>query len=163
MSKNYTKQLSAFFSDIVLSDNNQIFLCRNDGVLLYQRGSISKNLDSHSVGALIGGVWQAAKALASFIPNESKRDGFRLSFDTSDKGVYILPFEMDGHEYYLGHIFYEEQNPAKIKSVIRKILNDLEKYLETDKPNTKQGDNNEQYLFKDISDQEMDDIFSVYS
>ncbi len=143
--------------------NNQLFLCRSDGVILYQSTQMSNNLDAHSIGALIGGVWQAAKSLSGFIPGAApSKDGYRLSFDTSSQGVYILPFSLGTEEYYLGSIYKDEENPGKIKSMLRSKIFALEKKI-SEKTDTKQGDKKEQYLFKNISDQEMDDIFGIYS
>jgi hypothetical protein len=165
--ENYSKKINRFVaqkaSDI-LNDNCKVFLCRSDGVLIYQNHFEDDNLDKDSIGVLMGGVWQAAKALVDFIPEEDSSlkqgDFFRLSFDTSSRGVYILPFSIHKSEYYIGVIYFDEVNPAPIKAGMRKMLHQLEDYLEESPPNTRQDDNNSKNLFKDISDKEMDNIFS---
>ena len=165
--ENFSQTFNKFFSEKDLNifrPNRQIFICRGDGILLYQEGSISKKNDNFSIGALMGGVWQAARELASFLPQESEQEVFRLSFDTSSRGVYILPFQIKDQEYYLGAIYFGEDNPAKTKAYLRQCLDKLENFMENSElTNTRQGDKKAEYLFKDISDGEMDDLFSIHS
>lgn len=165
--ENYSKKINRFISQKssdILNDNCKVFLCRSDGVLIYQNHFEDDNLDKDSIGVLMGGVWQAAKALVDFIPEENhslkQKDIFRLCFDTSSRGVYILPFSIHKTEYYIGVIYFDEINPAPIKAGMRKMLYQLEDYLEETPPNTKQDDRDSENLFKDISDNEMDNIFS---
>lgn len=165
--ENYSKKINRFISEKspeILSDNCKIFLCRSDGVLLYQNHFEDDNLNKESIGVLMGGVWQAAKALVDFIPEEESSlkqgDFFRLGFDTSSRGVYILPFSIQKGEYYIGVIYFDVINPAPIKAGMRKMLHLLEDYLEKEPANTRQDDIDSNNLFKDISDKEMDNIFS---
>jgi len=162
MEENFIPHFKNIFENSYWPTHYQLFVCRNDGVILYQNTDRDNNLDSHSIGALIGGVWQAAKSLSDFIPGPDLKDGYRLSFDTSSQGVYILPFSLNGIEYYLGAIYKDEKNPAKIKNLMRSKIFSLEKHFSTE-TNAKQLSDKEQYLFKNISDQEMDDIFNIYS
>ncbi|MFZ8933730.1 MAG: hypothetical protein ACO20H_00860 [Bacteriovoracaceae bacterium] len=162
MEENFIPQFKKIFENSRWPSHYQLFLCRNDGVILYKNASLDNNLDSHSIGALIGGVWQAARSLSDFIPGPELEDGYRLSFDTSSQGVYILPFSLKGTEYYLGAIYRDEQNPAKIKNIMRSKIFDLEKHFSNSSDAEQIGDD-KQYLFKNISDQEMDDIFNIYS
>jgi predicted regulator of Ras-like GTPase activity (Roadblock/LC7/MglB family) len=140
------------------------FLIRQDGVVLYNNNELDNKLDKSSVGALIGGVWQASKALSNFIPTEKTDEIFRLSFDTSSRGVYILPINVYEEELFLGLIYFDEVNPGLVKNKIRDLGNALTNYLESELKNNKKNNSNKKsdadYLFMDITDGEMDKIFS---
>lgn len=140
------------------------FLIRQDGVILYQN---KKNLkiNAHSVGALLGGVWQASSALTEFIPGKKRELEFRLSFDTSSEGIYIVPIDFEAEKFYLGLIYHNEVNPGLLKSKMRDIATSLSQFLNMEKLNEKLdksvGSNKvEEKLFNDITDAEMDHIFS---
>jgi len=122
---------------------------------------------------LLGGVWQASKALSDFIPQtqESKQaehsfgEEFRLSFDTSSKGVYIVPLKILDEELFLGLIYFDEVNPGSIKSKTRELALKLSESLETQikSQNTHksvEGKKINDFLFDDITDAEMDHLFS---
>lgn len=140
------------------------FLIRQDGVILYQN---KKNLkiNAHSVGALLGGVWQASSALTEFIPGKKRELEFRLSFDTSSEGIYIVPIDFEAEKFYLGLIYHNEVNPGLLKSKMRDIATSLSQFLNMEKLNEKldkntAGDKVEEKLFRDITDAEIDHIFS---
>lgn len=135
-----------------------IFLCRNDGVLVYNTSKLTDSVES--VGVLLCGMWQAADALSSFLPTRDADECFRLCFDTSSNGIYVLPVNVDSMEYYLGAIFYDELNPGMIKLKLRELKDRLRKFIKKELFNTKHSDKGGQYLFKNISDEEMDKLFS---
>ena len=143
-------------------ENYNIFFCRRDGIPIYAHGpNALDELNNMSIGALIGGVWQAASALTSFIPQAKTDEFFRLSFDTSSKGVYILPMKILDQEFFFGTIFYKEINPGLLKSGLRTLTNKLSEYASNEFCVTKQENNNKtEYLFNDITDAEMDNMFS---
>ncbi len=147
------------------------FLIRQDGVVLYQNRQHNK-LNSHSIGALLGGVWQASEALSEFIPHKESEMNYRLSFDTTSDGIYIVPIQFEYEKMYLGLIYFGEINPGLIKSKIRDIALGLSRFLAmhpmdlitTDekqkKLKSKNKHNVEKFLFEDITDQEIDRMFS---
>lgn len=134
---------------------NTFFICRKDGVLLYN--SNKESMDNHSIGALIGGVWQAALTLAKFGENNSKDSDFRLNFSTSSDGFYILPLFQNNVELYLGIIYKSQKNPAQLWHYCRKIR-DL--VLENLPAEVISSSDNSTTLFSDITDNEMDKLFS---
>lgn len=141
------------------------FLIRYDGVVLYHNNNLANSLSKSSIGALLGGVWQAAKALADFIPKEEAKEGYRLSFDTSSQGVYIVPITVGSEELYLGLIYHDEVNPGFIKNKIREMATSFGEFLEQElkgsrdlKNNLSEKENN--FLFRDITDTEMDRLFA---
>lgn len=137
-----------------------VFVCRQDGVILFKKDGIGLKVNHSSVGALLGGVWQAASTLASFLPNKANREPFRLSFDTSSTGVYILPFEMGKTDYYMGLLYFDEVNPGFIKNRLRDLLMRLEDYLTSAKKMDSDPENEESLLFENITDDEIEKLFS---
>lgn len=149
--------------------NANIVIFRQDGMILYaQNGSTvltnKEKLEFASVGALMGGLWQSAMALATSLPkHKATNEIFRLSFDTSSKGLYILPFSIHNKEYYLGMMYANEVNPAQIKSKLRMMIEHLATYV-TEKnaagPKVTAEVEKQNRLFEDITDEEMDRLFS---
>lgn len=140
------------------------FLIRHDGVILYQNKKEMK-INAHSVGALLSGVWQASAALAEFIPGKKAEQEFRMSFDTSSEGIYIVPVDTNLDKLYLGLIYYGEVNPGLLKSKMRDISTSLSQYLGMERfDQVKEikiaSKNRDEKLFGDITDAEMDHIFS---
>lgn len=134
-----------------------LFLCRNDGVILYKKHL--HQFDQETASALLSGIWQAASALTDLLPNnttQKKNDFFRLSFDTSSKGIYLVPTTLNGKDCFWGMIFNEETNPAQIKVKLRELATKLENFLEkteNKKPITKG------HPFSELTDEEIDLAF----
>ncbi|MBT3585350.1 MAG: hypothetical protein HN509_10625 [Halobacteriovoraceae bacterium] len=159
-------ELENYLNELLCEDhlNTQpLFLCRADGVVLYKNKPFEK-MQEHSVGALISGVWQAAKALIQYVPSGQQNEIFRLSFDTSSRGLYILPVQVPAfkEELYFGLIYGDELNPGFLKSKIREFLYKLREFCATGLSNAAapSRDIREEFLFKDISDDEMDKLFT---
>ncbi len=163
----FPKLIEQFFVSLEIDqrlNRFSFFLIRQDGVILYQN---KKNLkiNAHSVGALLGGVWQASSALTEFIPGKKRELEFRLSFDTSSEGIYIVPVDFEAEKLYLGLIYYDEVNPGLLKSKMRDIGSSLSQYLNMErssqvvstKETVTKADNT---LFSNITDDEIDHIFS---
>lgn len=168
--KSNKKNLNGFFIHFLSEniskfdlDKYTIFMCRADGVPLFFHNTEVNKQNEATIGALLGGAWQAANALSSFIKNANQSKEFRLSFDTSESGIYALPIYVNSSEYYLGIIYSNENSPGKIKSKMRLIADKMEgqaKCVTCNTSNTQHSDNKGEYLFKDISDNEIDKIFS---
>ena len=136
-----------------------LFLCRADGVVLYGEDEADSRVESAHVGALLSGVWQAASALASFMPEEKDKSVYRLSFDTSSRGVYIVPVEFKKETLYLGLTYFDQLNPGMLKSRIRNLATRLEHYLKENFVSREKIESPTDYLFSDITDGEMDNLF----
>ena len=135
---------------------SKMVVVRNDGINVYS--NIENSFETSSIGALVSGVWQAASSLSSMTRDQAEQDEFRLSFDTSLNGLHILPLRILGEIYFICAIFSEEENPAKLKRYIRLLRDNLEVYLSELSYDDNQ--NREGYLFTNISDSEMDNLFS---
>lgn len=163
------KYIEQFFKSCEIDDKlnrYSFFLIRHDGVVLYNNKNAANPLSQSSIGALLGGVWQAARALASFIPKETN-EAYRLSFDTASQGVYVIPVNVYNEELYLGLIYHDEVNPGLIKNKIRDMAYAFTRFMEEELKNhpmstaaSGQVKKNSEYLFKDLSDVEMDRAFA---
>ncbi len=135
---------------------DKIVIIRGDGIAIYS--NFEDYLEAQTVGALVSGVWQAAESLSSLLnKNESFLD-FRLGFDTSADGLYILPFTILEKTYYIGAIYGDADNPGKLKRNMRLLKDNVEVYLS--KFSLDPEKNREEYLFENISDEEMDKLFA---
>jgi hypothetical protein len=160
------KYIEQFFKSCEIDERlnrYSFFLIRYDGVVLYHNDNMENPLSKSSIGALLGGVWQAARALASFIPEETE-EVYRLSFDTASRGVYVVPVNVRTEEFYLGLIYHNEVNPGLIKNKIRDMAHGFTAYMEGELKNQPvlftQNKKKNEYLFNDISDVEMDRVFA---
>jgi hypothetical protein len=160
------KYVESFFKSCEVDkkiERYSFFLIRQDGVVLYHNNDLGNSLSKSSIGALLGGVWQASKALSEFIPKNDNQDMFRLSFDTSSQGIYILPIQVFDEELFLGLIYFDEVNPGFIKNKIRDMATSLSEYLHFELENhlskKTKSNNKEDYLFDNITDAEMDKLF----
>lgn len=140
----------------------RLFFVRNDGISIYDS---KQDGSTHSVGALSGGLWQAAEALMQMIDVKTGPMEFRLGFDTSSQGVMIVPVKHQGAIYFLGAIYHECLNPALLKRQIIQLQDELEKKLLTVKTTKKTASKitatRAGYLFDHITDEEMDRLFSL--
>lgn len=164
------KYVQAFFQSCEIDEkinHFSFFMIRSDGVVLYHNNNMGNSLSKSSIGALLSGVWQASKALSQFIPKEESKEGYRLSFDTSSQGIYIVPISTDVDELYLGLIYHDEINPGFIKNKMREMAASFSEFINQELKEHKKEvelknnvfDKND-YLFGDISDAEMDRLFA---
>jgi hypothetical protein len=164
------KYVQAFFQSCEIDEKINrfsFFMIRSDGVVLYHNNNMGNSLSKSSIGALLSGVWQASKALSQFIPKEESKEGYRLSFDTSSQGIYIVPISTDVDELYLGLIYHDEVNPGFIKNKMREMAASFSEFINQELKEHKKEvelknnvfDKND-YLFGDISDAEMDRLFA---
>lgn len=165
--ENLPEITKAFFDENKFLSNERefaAFFIRPDGVPVYHLSNFDHDINDSSVGALLGGVWQAAKTLAAFLPNENNNEEFRLSFDTTSKGIYVLPVRVGEDEYFLGLIYHAEVNPGLIKSKLRNFVNRFQNFIEEKKNSNaninETSNDKESALFSNITDSEMDDLFS---
>ncbi|MBK23783.1 MAG: hypothetical protein CME70_07225 [Halobacteriovorax sp.] len=138
------------------SIESTLILARQDGVVVFEQDQEISEKDKQTLGALMAGAWQAAEAMANFFPVEEK-NYFRLGFDTSDSGIYILPINASTEKFYLGLFFKNEINPAilknKLRNVSQQIIEELSIYFDA-------RENMEEPLFENITDDEIEKIFS---
>ena len=137
----------------------RLFVTREDGITIYD--SVQDNTTT-SVAALVSGVWQASEALMNLVYQQNDVREFRLGFDTSSQGIYLFPFSLTGKRYFLGAIYSECLNPGQLKRQIALIKEEMERTFEAEPlPKKAVASVRQGYLFQDISDAEMDRLFSL--
>jgi hypothetical protein len=143
----------------------RLFVTREDGITIYDT---VQNNTTTSVSALVSGVWQASEALMGLAhPNQDVME-FRLGFDTSSQGIYLFPFSLLGKRYFLGAIYHECVNPGQLKRQVVMIKEEMDRLfegqLQVTKVKTETKINSgarEGFLFQEITDEEIDRLFSA--
>ena len=139
--------------------NARLFVTREDGITIYD--SIQNNTTT-SVAALVSGVWQASEALMGLVYKQSDVMDFRLGFDTSAQGIFLFPFSLSGKRYFLGAIYNECLNPGQLKRQIALIKEEMERlFINEPIPKKSVVSKRQDFLFQDISDAEIDRLFSL--
>jgi hypothetical protein len=136
----------------------RLFVSREDGITVYDS---VQDLTTTSVSALVSGVWQASEALMGLAHPQKDIMEFRLAFDTSSQGIYLFPFKLQGKKFFLGAIYRDCINPGQLKRQIAMIKEEMERLFSDMPSEVKNFPLREGYLFKDISDDEMDRLFSA--
>lgn len=139
--------------------SDRISVIRHDGISVYS--NVKNDFESASISALVGGLWQGAKSLNSLVKTNNEFLDFKLSFDSSENGLFIMPFLLNKQEYYLCTIYKDVVNPAKLKRDMRLIKENLEVYLEDFSFELDHRAGRESFLFKDITDAEIDRLFDL--
>lgn len=138
----------------------RLFVTREDGITVYDS---VQNQTTTSVSALVSGVWQASEALMGLAhPNQNIME-FRLGFDTSSQGIYLFPFSLSGKRYLLGAIYQDCLNPGQLKRQIAMIKEEMDRLFEAERatPSKKAAPGREGFLFREISDAEIDRLFAA--
>lgn len=142
----------------------RLFVSRDDGITVYDS---VQNHTTTSVSALVSGVWQASEALMGLAHPELDLLEFRLGFDTSSQGVYLFPLSILEKKYFLGAIYQDCLNPGQLKRQIAMIKQEIDRIFSEEKivTSSKQtkSNNRQSFLFQEISDDEIDRLFSVGS
>jgi hypothetical protein len=137
----------------------RLFVTREDGITIYD--SIQNNTTT-SVAALVSGVWQASEALMNLVYKQNEIMEFRLAFDTSSQGIYLFPFSLSGKRYFLGAIYSDCINPGQLKRKIAMIKEEMDRLFDSEPlPKKVTVTSRQGYLFQDISDAEIDRLFSL--
>ena len=131
-----------------------LFVLRHDGQILYRYPNLQEDM---SVGALVGGAWQAAMSLSLSMDKHIKEERFRFSFDTSNTGIYVLPVGIQEEHLYMGLLYKMDDNPAELKNKLRILRNHLKSYLGELTIPSQSFDKKQ--LFDNITDEEMDQLF----
>lgn len=137
-----------------------IVIARRDGVPLYAYKGFKSTWNESTASALISGMWQAAETLTQFIPTNENED-FRFSYETSTRGVFIVELKGNFDSLYLTYMYFNQDNPAKMKSRIRNLQNKLSLYIDENfEIGVAKQTSNDVFLFSNISDAEMDNLFA---
>lgn len=149
------RELDQVFTESEIWNDKCLFVCRDDGVVIYFNNKLGTEVDAQSLGGLASGLWQAAFTLSSSTVNEDM-GSFRLSMDTSSSGIYIIPLSLGDHDGFLGLIFKDDKIPAVAKNKLRIKKFEIEQssLLKFEKKESTE------MLFNNITESEIEEAFS---
>ncbi len=131
---------------------HHILIANRDGICLFSNQEKGKDI---SMGALLGGVWQASVALLE-INKFQNNDSLKLGFDDGENGFCVVAIELAGRPCYACLVFEKEIAPGAVRGQLKHWCDRLAESLENwSAPATRSG-----YLFKDVTDEEIDRLFS---
>lgn len=137
-----------------------LLITRGDGVVLWADKSVDKK--NHSLGALITGVWSAAKALTDILDAENINSN--LSYGGSSDGLHILPITLNEKRYAFSVIYKKVNNPSKLKLKFRLLKQTIEDEYEEKNQMSEiidSGKERTKALFNNITDEEIDNLFTI--
>ena len=159
---NITKRLDDAFARFSPTGDTKLFVVRRDGLMVWEKKA---GPQSQALAALCSGVWEAAFAMAQAAGTTTAPNGFRLVFDDAAAGVLVFPLTVDSTIYYLGSVYSDCTNPGRLRRQIQNLRESVEENLkstsEARTTQTKLTSEREGYLFKDITDAEMDRLFGA--
>jgi|SRR5690606_20155284 len=136
---------------------HHLMIANQDGICLF---SNKKDASDISLGALLGGVWQASRALLDVKKiGHSRISELRLAYDDGENGFCVVAVEIAGRLSYACLLFSNEVAPGAVRTQLRHWCDDLAECLKDWKaPASRSG-----YLFKDVTDEEIDRLFGFGS
>jgi hypothetical protein len=108
------------------------------------------------MGALLVGLWQASDTLSDLIEKEEDQD-LKLSFQSSSSGYYLLSPGPNNPRVFWAFIFEGALNPGKIKVLSQKLRDHMDGVVYL---NVSEASAGSKQLFNNITDEEMDKLFS---
>lgn len=158
---NITKRLQDGFARYGVPADIRLFIVRRDGLMVWEHQT---GPQSQALAALCSGVWEAAFAMAQAAGTTTRPQGFRLVFDDAAAGVLVFPMTVDNQLYYLGGVYHGCTNPGRLRRQVQMLKDNVEAALTSTgavvAPSPVANDR-EGYLFKDITDAEMDRLFGA--
>ena len=157
LNKKLTDHFETFPHKNVLQ-NTTILALSKDGRVYGQIGKVRQEKDIQSLGALLVGLWQASEAVEGFLSKENAGE-MALSYQDSQRGFFILRPNQNNPEVFWGLLFEGEVNPGKVRLYFKNLRDHFNKIEILDKKeinNSEEGSS----LFKDITDEEVDKLFS---
>lgn len=141
-------------------DDAEIYLTDLDGYMIY---TSKRNVDQ-SLIALIAGVYQGSKKMLEFLSDDHEIP--TLSLGNSGSSIFVKSFSVGKKELLLSAVLKDVDFQSRYKMYLNLLSDELmENYPTTDSENeiTKQSSEtkqNNKFLFDDISDEEVDHLFT---
>lgn len=130
---------------------HHLLIANRDGICLYSNREVESKI---SMGALLGGVWQASVALIDINSMKPHKE-LKLGFDDGENGFCIVAIELAGRPCYACLVFENEIAPGAVRGQLRRWCDQLaESLVDWKAPSHRSG-----YLFKDVTDEEIDRLF----
>tara|TARA_R110002049_G_scaffold260900_1_gene436978 strand:+ start:32 stop:523 length:492 start_codon:yes stop_codon:yes gene_type:complete len=134
---------------------HHVLISNRDGVCLYSNNNRDINTN---MSALLGGVWQASMALID-LNNFKTRNELKLGFDDGETGFCIVQITIATRPCYACLVFKNEIAPGALRSALRLWCDKIADALVEWKPAAHRSG----YLFKDVTDDEIDRLFGFGS
>ena len=148
---NYVQQKNLTDARVCLSDL--------DGYLIY---GADQNIDNSTI-ALIAGVYQGARKLYELSSDDSNELP-ALSLGRESNGLFIKSLKINNRELLLSGFLKGVKYPSRYKMYLNLLVDGLvENYPDNETAEQSNSDaQKEDFLFEDISDNEVDALFSGY-
>lgn len=127
-----------------------------EGQVLSQMGYQRERKELQSLGALLAGVWQASEALKDFMSKDDCKEDLKLNFQNAHSGYLVLSPSLKNPKIIFAFVFEEQTNPGKIKHLAGKVRDHFDEIEILNQESGKE----EELLFKDITEDEVDTLFS---
>ncbi|MCR9205226.1 MAG: hypothetical protein NXH75_11645 [Halobacteriovoraceae bacterium] len=153
INKNLKNHFQAYGSSSVF-EKVTVFLITKDGQVLEKLGNIWEG-DTASLGALFVGILEASEAVKESVTGDTEGE-MDLSYSSSKTGFFILKPTENNPDIFWAFLYKEAVNPGKIRVYGKKLRDHFNqiKILEKHSPKSDKD------LFKNITDEEMDNLFS---
>lgn len=140
--------------------HHHIFITRDDATIVF-----TNKKHTGSQASLVAAAWQAVSELKKINNLQEESKDFRLSFDIADQGVYVLCFRFLDQNYFATMIYKNVTNPAlhkrKFKESLGHIFKDLSQAKDSMRKSSREiSQDSSKFLFQNISDDELDKVFS---
>lgn len=168
MRQDYLPKMQSYLDEVspALEDGVQLTLLRSDGVVLHSTES-NKNIKT-TTGVLSAGLWQAAQSLIGLLGEQSDQQ-YKLIFSTSNSGLLMRSVDLINESFYLVLLYEDQVNPGPLQFELRKVASRLIEIAESEVSqlgkrakelsSSHQTTQNDDFLFNNITDAEMDALF----
>ena len=156
--KSFKDKLTSIMATSLDQIDARIIICRQDGIALYDSFN---DTSVQSIGALIGGASLAMDSMMNLLNFNSTDTGMRIACENGTEGVLLYPFTINSKVFYLCAIYRDCLNPGRLRQKIYNLKHKISSQesdfgIMDDKQSERSG-----YLFRDISDAEMDKLFHM--
>lgn len=136
-------------------EKHHVLISNRDGVCLFSNKSNELNI---SMSALLGGVWQASQALIELNKFKTHNE-VKLGFDDGENGFCIVQIDIAKRPCYACIVFENEIAPGAIRTQLKLWCDKIADELSLWQPPAHRNG----YLFKDVTDEEIDRLFGFGS
>ncbi len=156
-----------FLKESLIQGSNELaesalYLLRSDGIVLFENNGGAK---TETIGALMSGIYQACSALGEILVAQSSgQKNFRFHYGDSEQGIMACHVGHDSESFsesfYLVCLYRSLANPGKLKHELFMLGERLCLYLQNQDSSVKDVSQDKTVLFQDISDAEVNQLFS---
>lgn len=151
----FNQSITNYLSEKGINDA-EVFLTDMDGYLLYT----SKDQVDKSLIALIAGVYQGARKLYGIMAQG--QDIPALSLGEGAENLFVTQVTIKGRELLLSSALKGIAYPARYKMYLKHLADELvENYPIEDSVQLPEKNEEGGFLFSDISDEEVDNLFQL--